>query len=64
MNKMRLTDGNQNFYVARYADLLLIRAEAKKSKFRDYTRCCSFGKQVRTRVNLPNITISSKERWY
>ncbi len=60
MNKMRLTDGNQNFYVARYADLLLIRAEAKVN-LGDYTGAAALVNQVRTRVNLPDITISSKE---
>ncbi|AZB29284.1 RagB/SusD family nutrient uptake outer membrane protein [Chryseobacterium balustinum] len=62
MYKMRLTTGHQNFYVMRYADLLLIRAEAlvRQGNFAD---AATLVNQVRARANssLTPITIANTE---
>lgn len=56
--KQRETSGNQNVYIFRYADLLLLRAEAK-TRLGDYTGAASLVNMVRSRVNLSPISISS-----
>ena len=55
--KQREQSGNQNIYIFRYADLLLLRAEAKV-KLGDYTGAAALVNQVRARVNLAPITIT------
>lgn len=49
--KQREQGGNQNVYIFRYADLLLLRAEAKV-RLGDYTGVAALVNQVRARVNL------------
>ncbi|MBB6369746.1 RagB/SusD family nutrient uptake outer membrane protein [Chryseobacterium shigense] len=62
MYKMRITTGHQNFYVMRYADLLLIRAEAlvRQGNFID---AATLVNQVRTRASssLTPITITNTD---
>jgi hypothetical protein len=58
METKRLTDGNQNVYIFRYADLLLIKSRSK-SRLGDYTGAAALVNQVRARVNLAPITITS-----
>lgn len=60
MNKMRLTDGHQNFYVLRYADLLLLKAEAN-IQTGDFTGAATLINQVRARVGLSPVTIASAD---
>lgn len=60
MYKMRQTDGLQNFYIARYADILLLKAEAKV-QLGDLTGAATLVNQVRARVGLSPITIASKD---
>jgi hypothetical protein len=60
MNKQRMTDGTQNFYIVRYADMLLIKAEAKV-QLGDYAGAATLVNQVRARVGLSPITISGKD---
>ncbi len=55
--KQREQSGNQNVYIFRYADLLLLRAEAKV-RLGDYTGAAALVNQVRARVNLAPITIT------
>lgn len=57
--KQRESNGNQNVYIFRYADLLLLRAEAKV-RLGDYTGAAALVNQVRSRVNLDPITITSE----
>lgn len=58
--KQRDTTGNQNIYILRYADLLLLRAEAKV-RLGDYTGAAALVNQVRNRAGLGNINISGLE---
>ncbi|MCX8524749.1 RagB/SusD family nutrient uptake outer membrane protein [Chryseobacterium formosus] len=60
MNKMRLTDGNQNFYILRLSDILLLKAEADV-RTGDFSGAATLINQVRTRVALPAITITSTD---
>lgn len=60
MNKMRLTDGNQNFYIIRYADILLLKAEAL-IRTGDYINSAILINQVRSRVGKSPISISSED---
>lgn len=60
MYKMRKTDGTQNFYIFRYADLLLTKAEAD-IKTGDFAGATTLINQVRSRVGLSPITISSTD---
>ena len=57
--KMRDTDGKQNFYLIRLADILLLKAEAKV-RLGDYTTAANLVNQVRNRVGLGTISISSE----
>jgi hypothetical protein len=57
--KQREQGGNQNVYIFRYADLLLLRAEAKV-KLGDFTGAAALVNQVRARVNLAPITITGE----
>ncbi|OWK72974.1 RagB/SusD family nutrient uptake outer membrane protein [Flavobacteriaceae bacterium JJC] len=59
-NKMRLTDGNQNFYILRYADILLLKAEANVQSG-DLSGAATLVNQVRTRVGLSPISIASAD---
>ncbi|MCW3162204.1 RagB/SusD family nutrient uptake outer membrane protein [Chryseobacterium oryctis] len=59
MNKMRQTDGKQNFYILRHADILLLQAEAAV-RTADYTGAAGYINQVRQRLSLPTVTISSE----
>lgn len=60
MNKMRLIDGNQNFYILRFADILLLKAEAD-IHFGNFSEAQTLINQVRSRVALPPITITSED---
>jgi len=62
MYKMRITSGHQNFYVMRYADLLLIRAEALVRQG-NFTDAATLVNQVRNRASssLTPITITNTE---
>lgn len=60
MNKMRQTDGKQHFYILRYADILLLKAEAMV-QMGDYAGAASLVNQVRARVGLAPVTIASQE---
>lgn len=60
MNKQRLTDGKQNFYILRLADIILLKAEALVNQ-NDFTAAAALVNQVRSRVGLGAITISSKD---
>lgn len=59
-NKMRLTNGNQNFYILRYADILLLKAEANVQSG-DLTGAASLVNQVRTRVGLAPVSIANAD---
>lgn len=60
LNKMRQTDGTQNFYVLRYADILLLKAEADVQTG-DLAGATALVNQVRTRVALSPIAITSAD---
>lgn len=57
--KQRDTSGNQNVYIFRYSDLLLLRAEAKV-RLGDFAGAASLVNQVRNRVGLGAISISNE----
>jgi hypothetical protein len=57
--KQRIQDGTQHIYILRYADLLLLKAEAKV-KLGDFTGAAALVNQVRGRVSLNPITITSE----
>ena len=59
MYKMRKTDGTQNFYILRYADIILLQAEAAV-RTGDFTGAAGYINQVRTRVGLSPVSISSE----
>lgn len=52
--KMRKTDGTQNFYIFRLADIILLKAEAL-AHLEDFTGAMTLVNQIRTRVTLPNV---------
>ncbi|MGO8609677.1 RagB/SusD family nutrient uptake outer membrane protein, partial [Rhizobium johnstonii] len=60
MNKMRLTDGNQNFYILRLSDILLLKAEAN-IHLGNFSDAQNLVNQVRNRVALAPITITSED---
>ena len=57
--KMRDTNGNQNFYIARLADVLLLKAEALVSTG-DVSGAMSLVNQVRARAGIASISASSQ----
>jgi hypothetical protein len=57
--KMRDTNGNQNYYIARLADILLLKAEALASTG-DVSGAMSLVNQVRTRAGIATINASSQ----
>jgi hypothetical protein len=57
--KMRDTNGNQNYYIARLADILLLKAEALASTG-DVSGAMSLVNQVRTRAGIATISASSQ----
>lgn len=54
-NKMRKSDGTQNFYLFRLADILLLKAEAL-AHTGDLSGALTLVNQVRARVTLPALT--------
>ena len=58
-NKMRDTNGNQNYYIARLADILLLKAEALASQV-DYAGAMTLVNQVRTRAGIATISATSQ----
>lgn len=59
MYKMRKTDGTQNFYILRYADIILLQAEAAV-RTGDFTGAAGYVNQIRSRVGLAPVSISSE----
>lgn len=59
MYKMRKMDGTQNFYIMRYADILLLKAEAAV-RTADYTGAAGYINQVRTRAGLSSVAVTSE----
>lgn len=60
LNKQRQTDGKQNFYLFRLADILLLKAEAL-SKTGNLTGAAVEVNKIRTRAGLPSVTFSSED---
>ena len=59
--KQRIQDGTQHIYILRYADMILLKAEAKVN-LNLFSEAEALINQVRSRVNLPNVaTITSKD---
>lgn len=58
--RMRATDGTQNFYIFRLADILLLKAEAL-SRTGDLDGAMALVNQIRTRVSLPNVAAATSE---
>lgn len=58
--KMRNTDGKQNFYILRLADIILLKAEAL-AQTGDIAGAMTQVNQVRTRVGLPNVTATDQK---
>ncbi|PWA03976.1 RagB/SusD family nutrient uptake outer membrane protein [Flavobacterium psychrotolerans] len=58
--KMRATDGTQNFYIFRLADIILLKAEALAHNG-DLAGAMTLVNQVRTRVALPNVAPAVSE---
>lgn len=54
-NKFRKTDGTQNFYLFRLADIILLKAEAL-AHTGDLPGALTLVNQVRTRASQPNLT--------
>ncbi len=52
--KMRATDGTQNFYIFRLADIILLKAEAL-ARTGDLTGAMALVNQIRSRVSLPDV---------
>ena len=52
--RMRATDGSQNFYIFRLADIILLKAEAL-AHTGDLTGAMTLVNQIRTRVSLANV---------
>ena len=59
-NKMRKTDGTQNFYIFRFADVLLLKAEALAQNG-DAISAMAIVNQVRSRAKLNPISAISKD---
>lgn len=59
-NKMRQTDGNQNFYLLRFADILLLKAEAL-AQTGDLAGSAAAVNQVRARVGLAPVVFTSAD---
>lgn len=59
MYKMRKMDGTQNFYIMRYADILLLKAEAAV-RTADFTAAAGYINQVRTRAGLSSVAVTSE----
>ena len=57
---MRATDGTQNFYIFRLADIILIKAEALAHSG-DLAGAMTLVNQIRTRVNLANIAPATSQ---
>lgn len=58
--KMRATDGTQNFYIFRLADIILLKAEALAHSG-DLAGAMTLVNQIRTRVNLANVTPATSQ---
>jgi hypothetical protein len=58
--KMRATDGTQNFYIFRLADILLIKAEAL-AHTGDLTGAMTLVNKVRARVSLANVAAATSQ---
>lgn len=58
--KMRATNGTQNFYIFRLADIILLKAEALARKG-DLAGAMALVNQVRTRVQLPAVAPATSE---
>ena len=58
--KMRATDGTQNFYIFRLADIILLKAEAFAHNG-DLAGAMTLVNQIRTRVNLANVTPATSQ---
>lgn len=58
--KMRATDGTQNFYIFRLADIILLKAEAL-ARTGDLPGAMTLVNQIRTRVSLPNVDPATTE---
>ena len=59
--KQRIQDGTQHIYLIRYADMLLLEAEAKIN-LGAFSEAEALINKVRNRVSLPNVaTITNKE---
>jgi hypothetical protein len=57
---MRATDGNQNFYIFRLADIILLKAEAL-AHTSDLAGSMSLVNQIRSRVLLPNVAPATSQ---
>ncbi|MEO6175155.1 MAG: RagB/SusD family nutrient uptake outer membrane protein [Flavobacterium circumlabens] len=57
--KMRITDGKQNFYILRLADIILLKAEAL-TQTGDNAGAMTLVNQVRARVGLPKVSAASQ----
>jgi len=53
--KMRATDGTQNYYIFRLADIILLKAEAL-AHTGDLVGSMTLVNRIRTRVSLPNVS--------
>ncbi len=58
--KMRATDGTQNFYIFRLADILLLKAEAL-AHTGDLNGAMALVNQVRKRVTLPDVAPATSQ---
>jgi hypothetical protein len=58
--KMRATNGTQNFYIFRLADIILLKAEAL-ARTGDLAGAMTLVNQIRTRVTLPNVAPAVSE---
>lgn len=58
--KMRVMDGTQNFYIFRLADIILLKAEAL-ARTGDLTGAMALVNQIRSRVQLTNVTPATSE---
>lgn len=58
--KMRATNGTQNFYIFRLADIILLKAEAL-ARTGDFSGAMALVNQIRTRVALANVAPATSE---
>jgi len=58
--KMRKTDGTQNFYIFRLADIILLKAEAM-AHLGDLDRAMGLVNQIRKRVSLPDVAPATSQ---